>query len=141
MSQSFDARADCAHAAPPVLIEEHDDRFAIETSTIPDAGRGLFARVALEAGARLEVVGVRVAPGSAADRCSHYTDRYKFRVNGVLLIPLGYAAMVNHAIAANVEQVADGDRLYLRVRRPIAAGEELLLTYGGDAAARFVSET
>jgi hypothetical protein len=125
----------------PMLIEEHDDRFVIETSSIPNAGQGLFARAALEAGARLEVVGVRVTPESAADRCSHYTDRYKFRVNGALLIPLGYAAMVNHAIAAaNVEPLIEGDRLYLRTRRPIAAGEELLLTYGGDAVQRFGSQ-
>lgn len=126
---------------PPVLIEEHDDRFVIDTSTITNAGQGLFARVALEAGARLEVVGVRVTRESVADRCSYYTDRYKFRVNGALLIPLGYAAMVNHAMVANVESVIEGDCLYLQMRRPIAAGEELLLTYGGDATQRFASGT
>jgi hypothetical protein len=144
MSEPFDVCVERAHARestrPPALIEEHDDRFVIGASTIPNAGRGLFARVALEAGARLEVVGVRVTPESAADQCSHYTDRYKFRVNGTLLIPLGYGAMVNHAIASNVEQVSEGDRVFLRTRRPIAAGEELLLTYGPDAARRLGSE-
>ncbi len=49
--------------------------------------------------------------------------------------------MVNHAIAANVESVIEGDCLYLPMRRPIVAGEELLLTYGGDATRRFGSGT
>lgn len=127
-----------AHAAP-ALIEEQDDRFRVDTSTIPEAGQGLFARVALEQGARLEVIGALVARDSPADRCSHYTDAYKFRVNGALLIPLGYAAMVNHALTPNVEKHIEGDRLYLRTLRPIAAGEELLLTYGEDAVRRFPS--
>jgi SET domain-containing protein len=122
---------------PPALLKEQDDRFYVGTSTIPDAGQGLFARVPLAPGAALEVIGVLVARESVSDRCSHYTDPYKFRMNGALLIPVGYGAMVNHAVEANVEQLVDGGRLYLRALRSIAAGEEILLTYGGDATQRF----
>jgi SET domain-containing protein len=122
---------------PPAMLEERDDRFYVDRSTIPDAGQGLFARVPLARGETLEVIGVLVARESVSDRCSHYTDPYKFRMNGALLIPVGYGAMVNHATEANVEQLVDGDRLYLRALRPIAAGEELLLTYGDDAVRRF----
>lgn len=126
-----------ATANPPVWLEERDDRFYVATSTIPNAGLGLFARVPLAAGATFEVIGVLVARESVADRCSHYTDPYKYRVNGALLIPVGFGAMVNHAVDSNLERVAEGHRLYLRTRRAIAEGEELLLTYGGDAVRRF----
>lgn len=126
-------------ANPPAMLDEQDDRFYVDTSTIPDAGHGLFARVPLAPGARLEVIGVLVARESVSDRCSHYADTHKFRMNGALLIPLGFAAMVNHSIAPNVEQLAERDRMYLRVLRPIAAGEELLLTYGEDGVRRFTT--
>lgn len=123
-------------ADPPAMLDERDDRFFIDTSTIPVAGLGLFARVPLALGARLEVVGVLVASESVSDRCSHYTDLHKFRMKGALLIPLGYGAMANHAAEPNMERIIDGDRLYLRVLRPVAAGEELFLFYGPDALRR-----
>jgi hypothetical protein len=121
---------------PAVLGSEEDDRFYVQRSNIPDAGDGLFARVPLESGARLAVVGMLVTPLSAADRCTRYADAYKYRINGALLIPLGFAAMVNHAPASNVEQIVEDGCLYLQTRRAIAADEELFLTYGEDAQRR-----
>ncbi len=126
---------------PPTIVTEQDERFYVDRSTIPQAGDGLFARVPLARGARLEIVGLLVVPHSAADRCTRYADSYKYRVAGALLIPTGFGAMINHAPSPNAEQLVDAGRLYLRTLRPIAAGEELLLTYGEDARRRLAIET
>lgn len=122
---------------PATLVAEPDDRFYVGRSHIPDAGEGLFARVPLARGATLDVVGILVASHSIADRCTHYADPYKYRVGDALLIPLGFGAMVNHADVPNVEQLVEDGCVRLRMLRPIAAGEELLLTYGADAQRRF----
>ena len=111
-------------------LDETDERFCVRPSTLPGAGDGLFTRVSLAEGETLEVIGVLVEAGSVADRCTRYADAYKFRVGDLLLIPLGYAGMVNHSSRPNVEKVIDGRSVYLRTLRPIEAGEELFLTYG-----------
>ncbi|MEQ1761001.1 MAG: hypothetical protein ABL986_22065 [Vicinamibacterales bacterium] len=43
-------------------MNESDARFYVDASSIPGAGRGLFARAALPAGERLEVAGVLGPP-------------------------------------------------------------------------------
>jgi SET domain-containing protein len=110
-------------------LSEPDDRFYVKDSTVPGAGRGCFARVALRAGDCLEVVGVLVQPGSAADRCTAYADHYKFRHAGQLLLPVGFAALVNHSATPNLEKHERDGRLFLRAVRDVAAGEELFFTY------------
>jgi hypothetical protein len=104
----------------------------VRASTISGAGNGLFASTSLEAGERLEVVGVLVPAGSPSDVCTHYADCYKFRVGDLLLIPLGHAALVNHSTSPNLEKVIDGQTLYLRTTRAIASGEELFLEYAPE---------
>jgi hypothetical protein len=122
-------------------LTETDCRFYLAPSTIPGAGRGLFARVALAAGEELRVMGVLIPAGSVSDECTRYADAYKFRLGDALLIPVGYAALVNHsARAPNLEKVAADDALSLRTLRPVAAGEELLFCYSAYAQARFQLE-
>lgn len=118
-------------------FHEDDNRFLIAPSTIPAAGRGLFARLPMSAGDRLVVVGVLITPDSVSDQCTAYADAYKFRVGDRLLIPLGYAGLVNHSAAPNLEKVIEGDRVYLRAVRAIAAGEELFFAYSRYAQERF----
>ncbi len=113
-----------------ITIIENDDRMYIDVSTISGAGNGLFAKIPLSEGDRLEVIGVLVPAGSASDVCSRYADRYKFRVGDFLLIPLGFGGMVNHSERPNVEKVIEGHSVYLRTTRPIPAGEELFFRYG-----------
>ena len=122
----------------PPLFRETDDRFTLQPSTIPGAGLGCFARVPLRQGDRLEVIGMLIEPGSAADQSTAYADEYKLRVDGKLLIPCGYAGMVNHAAEPNVRKVAEQGRLYLEAMREIAAGEELFFTYSVYAQERFL---
>ena len=122
---------------PPPVVAEADARFDVRPSAVPGAGLGLFARVALPAGAELEVVGVRVARDSPADRCSHFADCHKFNVGeGWLLVPLGFGGMVNHWDEPNAEREVRGDRVFLRTLRPVAAGEELFLCYRPAARER-----
>ena len=47
-------------------LAETDPRFYVADSTLPGAGRGLFARVALAEGDRLEAVGVLIERDSVA---------------------------------------------------------------------------
>lgn len=119
------------------MIDETDARFFVGPSTIPGAGSGLFARVPLSLGDQLRVIGVFVAPGSVADACTRYADAYKIRVGDRLLIPVGYAALVNHSDRPNVEKHQDGDLVYFRALRAIEAGEELFFRYSDYARERF----
>ena len=120
-----------------MLVEETDHRFEVRGSTIPGAGRGLFARVFLLIGNRLEVVGVLVPADSPADACTQYADHHKFRVGDNLLIPLGFGAMVNHSTTPNMMKVIEEQRVFLEVIRPVSPGEEMVFTYPESALQRF----
>jgi hypothetical protein len=119
-------------------IAESDPRFYIADSGIPGAGRGLFAKVPLVAGDQLQVIGVLIPADTTSDECTRYADEHKFRVGDLLLIPVGYGAMVNYSSQApNMEKVVDGNAVCLRTLRPIDAGEELLFCYSAYAQSRF----
>jgi len=121
-----------------MLINEEDDRFYVADSTLPGAGNGLFTKVPIRKGDRLEVVGVMVRRDSTSDRCSHFCDHHKFRVGeDLLLIPLGFAAMVNHSPTPNLQKVLEGDCLYLEALRDLAANEELFFSYAPYAQEAF----
>jgi SET domain-containing protein len=113
-----------------MLIDEGDDRFYVANSTLPGAGKGLFTKVPLRKGDRLEVVGVIVRRDSASDRCTHFCDHHKFRIGeSRLLVPLGFGGMVNHSPTPNLQKVFDGDRLFLEALRDLQADEEVFFTY------------
>ena len=118
-------------------VDEADTRFYVAPSTIPGAGQGLFARVPLPAGDRLEVVGVLVKSGSASDGYTAFADEYKFRVGDCLLIPCGIAAMANHSSQPNLAKVVDGEALFLGLTRAVTAGEELCFGYSEYARERY----
>ena len=120
-----------------MMLDEPDDRFYAAPSTIPGAGRGLFARVPLQAGDRLEVVGVLVRRGSASDGYTSFADEYKFRAGDYLLIPCGIAAMANHSSQPNLEKVVDGEAVFLQLRRDVETGEELCFAYSDYALERY----
>jgi hypothetical protein len=120
-----------------MLLHETDGRCEVRPSTMPGAGEGLFARVPLEAGDRFEAIGVLVTPGSLEDRCTAFADEYKLRVGNLLLIPVGFAGKLNHADVPNLEKVVEGQLLFFRTLRAVAAGEELSFTYSDYARQRF----
>lgn len=119
----------------PVELEA-DDRFVIGRSTVPGAGLGVFAVTALPTGATLDVIGVKVPADSHQDQCTHFADHHKFRVGDMVLIPLGFAALVNHSTTPNMERVAKPGGVALRAIREITAGEELFFQYSPAALAR-----
>lgn len=121
-----------------VIVDESDERFYAAPSTIPGAGRGLFARVPLRAGDRLTVIGVLVRRDSASDRCTGFADEYKFRAGGDhLLIPCGLAGLANHSSQPNVEKVVEGDAVFLELLRDVGEGEELCFAYSEYARQRY----
>ena len=63
------------------------------------------------------MIGVLVRRESVADRCTHFADHHKFLVGDKLLIPVGFAGMINHSANPNLEKVIDGDRVFLRALR------------------------
>jgi hypothetical protein len=120
-----------------MILDERDDRFYAAPSTIAGAGQGLFARVPLKAGARLEVIGVRVPQGSASDHYTAFADEYKLRCGDHLLIPCGVAALANHSSDPNMAKVVEGDAVFLELVRDVEAGEELCFAYSDYARARY----
>ena len=119
------------------VLDDTDSRFSVGPSSIPGAGRGLFACGALRQGERLAVIGVRVRRDSVSDRCTAYADEYKIRVGDDLLIPCGLAAMVNHSTQPNLTKVIEGDAVFLELLRDVDAGEELCFCYSEYARERF----
>jgi hypothetical protein len=120
-----------------VVLDERDERFFAGPSTVSGAGRGLFARVALRAGDRLAVVGVRVRRDSPADHCTGFADEYKFRAGDDLLIPVGLAAMANHSRRPNLVKVVEAGEVFLELLRDVDAGEELFFSYSDYARTRY----
>ena len=119
------------------VLDERDDRFYAKASAIPGAGRGVFARVPLKAGDRLEVIGVRVQRDSASDGYTAFADAYKFRVGDDLLIPCGIAALANHASEPNLRKVVEDDTVSLELLRDVDADEELCFAYSEYARSRY----
>ncbi len=120
-----------------VILDEPDDRFYAAPSTLPGAGRGLFARVPLKAGDRLAVIGVRVRRDSPSDEYTAFADEYKVRAGDDLLIPCGIAALANHSSQPNMEKVVESDAVFLELRHDVPAGAELCFTYSDYARDRF----
>ncbi len=114
---------------PDTIQIAEDQRFEVRDSTIVGAGKGLFARIELTGGARLEVFGPRIVADSLEDRCTSFADTHKFRLGNLLIVPFGLAGMANHSNNPNLKKCILGDRVYLETLRPIVAGEELFLAY------------
>jgi hypothetical protein len=119
------------------MFSESDTRFYIGASTVAGAGDGLFAAEPLQIGDRLHVIGVLVDRDSAADRCTGFADAHKIRVGNSLLIPVGWAAKVNHHDDPNVRKVIDGDDVFLEVVRRVVKDEEIFFRYHDYATNRF----
>jgi len=133
-----------------MLVEETDTRFYIKESTIPNAGSGLFAKEPLKKDDFLEVIGIQVPKNGESDKCTHYAGNYKFAAQQKpgfdrLVIPLGYAGMINHTddkSKQNVEMTninhsvrnSAGSSLVYQFMRDIEKDEELLGSYGAEWA-------
>jgi hypothetical protein len=129
-----------------ILVNETDERFYLGPSTLPNAGMGVFTKVSLKKGDHMEIVGVYVGKESVADACTSYAKAYKFAAKAGEdftrhVIPLGYAAIVNHGSSEtrNCElreyrgpkKNPHASIMVYQFSRDIAVGEEILGNYGG----------
>lgn len=115
-----------------IFLEENDQRFYIDHSTLPNAGKGLFAKEKILKGSRLDVVGVRIKIRGVSDICTEYANRYKYYSKDFIIIPVGYAAMINFHGDKEFENVyfQHIDEGYLETSKDININDELFL-YGG----------
>lgn len=131
-----------------ILIEETDERFYIGKSTLPEAGRGLFAKEKIKKGDYLEIIGVQVKAKGISDDCTKYAQNYKFASRGKkdsdrLVIPMGYGGIVNHANDPKMQNATiesknhpirnqSASTLVYTFLRDIEPGEEIFGNYGSE---------
>lgn len=129
-----------------ILIKETDNRFYLKKSGLKDAGTGVFAKGSIKAGEYLEIIGVAVEIGSPAAKCTTWAQHYKFAAKDKNfdrhIIPLGYAAIINHTSDQTLQNVeirclksiskrntAAGNMVYYFIR-DVEKDEEILGNYG-----------
>jgi hypothetical protein len=130
-----------------IIIEETDNRFYVEKSTIPNGGNGCFTKEHLNAGDWLEVIGVYVKTGGVADFCTEYARRYKFAGSNKMdakIVPFGFAGLVNHSSDPKLQNCKleftkglskrsqHAGQVVYRFIRDIYPNEELIGNYGPD---------
>ena len=99
-------------------------------------GRGVFAAEAMAAGEVVEVAPVIVFPAEERDllEASSLRDHwYGWTDDGDAAVAFGHASFYNHADDPTCEYEAHEvlDALVVRLRRAVAAGEELTIDYTG----------
>jgi SET domain-containing protein len=114
-------------------------KLRIGPSTLPDAGRGVFATAAIRAGEIIE----RCPVVALEDK----RDRARLRKTGLVnyyflwgkdrdraAICLGWGAVYNHSFAPNArfEKAIEDARMDFTALRDIKEGEEILVNYNGD---------
>lgn len=114
-------------------VEETDDRFYVDFSTIPNANKGLFAKRKLYKGDVLEITGVYIKRRDVTEACIEYTSRYRYKYKDFYIIPVGFAAMINFTSSRAEENITClwSDRAYLEVLKDIEPDEEVFI-YGGE---------
>jgi SET domain len=130
-----------------IFVEETDNRFYIEKSTIPNAGNGCFAKEFLKAGDWLEVIGIYVKMGGVADFCTEYARRYKFAGSEQMnakIVPFGFAGIINHSndpklqnckleyVKGLSKRSQHAGQVIYRFIKDIEPNEELIGNYGPD---------
>lgn len=130
-----------------ITIDEIDNRFYIDKSTLHNAGYGLFAKEHIKEGDWLEIIGVLVKRGSIADICTHFARRYKFMgKNDTKIVPFGFAGLINHTEDSEKQNVViksikglhkksdNASELVCLFTKNVNPGEEILSHYGDEFA-------
>eukprot|EP00439_Symbiodinium_sp_Y106_P014806 s3518_g2.t1 len=110
-------------------------------STLPSAGRGIFAGIDLPAGAAVAASRVAVLPSRIAELTQLAT--YVFagpasekRGEAMSRLMVGPASLANHGagdqVNCDLHVMEEGSTAELRTRRHIEAGEELFISYGTE---------
>lgn len=117
-----------------IILEETDNRFYVDYSTIPNANKGLFAKEKISKGETIEIIGVYVKRRGATDICIEYTSRQRYIFKDFYVVPIGFAAMINFTPYKEKENVicVGTDRAYLEITQDVQPDQEIFL-YGGQA--------
>ena len=112
-----------------MLIDEDDGRFYIGDSGIAGAGNGLFARVSLSRGDRLEVIGVLVKPARFPTSATTTPTSISSRVEDRCCYPAGLTAAwpTTRLERPTCKRSSKATRCSWRPAGRIGAGEELFL--------------
>lgn len=149
-----------------IFFEETDDRFYVKDSDALEANKGLFAKRKIFKGEYLEISGVLVKRQSIADLCTHYANSYKFAARIIkekdgkinigenVVIPLGYAGIVNHTSDKDLQNVEiqylkrtkkneNSDEAVYYFIKDVEPDKEILGNYGNswDSVLNWVNET
>jgi len=113
-------------------------QYAVRRSRIH--GRGLFAARAFKAGETVaEYRGKSISKAESARRQERRKRTFIFELDARRDLdgasPGNPARFANHSCEPNGEAVAEGERIFLRALRDIAAGEEVTFDYGYRLAA------
>ena len=149
-----------------IFFEETDTRFYIKNSSILNANKGLYAKEKIIKGDYLEISGVLIKRQSVADLCTHYANNYKFAakvkryadgkidIGENIIIPLGYAGIVNHTDKKENQNVEirymkrtkknenSDDAIYYFLK-DVEKDEEILGNYGDswNAVLKWINES
>ncbi len=116
---------------------ESTDKIFVSQSSIPNAGRGVFAKQALGKGEVIEVCPVIEVPltDSSNDNDQGLLTNYFFYFGDGLAIVLGFGSIYNHAYEPNatyIKKPSDGVVEFQAIR-DIEVGEEITVNYNnGD---------
>jgi len=116
---------------------EPSERIFVSESTIPDAGRGVFAKEAISLGGVIEICPVIEVPlsDSSNDDEKGLLTNYFFYFGDGLAMVLGYGSLYNHSYQPNatyVKKPAEGI-VEFKAIADISAGEEITVNYNnGD---------
>lgn len=105
----------------------------LEIKTVPNKGRGVFAKKRFKEGDLIEACPIALFKSPEGQR--HICEKYAFRWSkGKVAIALGYGSLYNHSYNPNAEYLCDslGLQLLVYARRNIAVGEEICFNYNGD---------
>jgi len=122
----------------PYRVERIDPptKVYVDQSTIPGAGRGVFAKEDIAAGEVFEVAPVIVVPfgDPATDEEKSVVPHYYFTFKWWYGFALGYATIYNHAYEPNALYEKDDElgAVIFTARYDIKAGEEIFTTYNNS---------
>jgi SET domain-containing protein len=124
-----------------VLLE---DQLVVKRSTLPDAGKGLFTKKFIPKGAKIVEYKGKISRWRDVDH-KNGENGYIYYINRNHVINAGnykkqFARYANDArglqkvkgIINNAEYAEDGLHVYIRAKKDIPAGSEILVDYGKE---------
>lgn len=107
-------------------------RFVVSKSTIPGAGKGLFAVTNLPMGTKIPYTGDHLATDSHTDHTYCFRLDEKTCLYATTCLARYVNDTYNTTFHTNMRWRITNDRVYLETTRRIKSGEELFIRYGSE---------